>query len=92
MKQELAETTAIRALGWLVGDEALLDVFLGQSGASPDDLRRGATDPAFLASVLDFILMDDAWVVDCAMAIGLQPAQIVEIRQGLPGGDLPNWT
>ncbi len=92
MKQELAETSAIRALAWLATDDELLGVFLGSSGASPDDLHRGVADPAFLASVLDFILMDDAWVMDCAIALGMKPEQIWEVRQGLPGGDLPHWT
>lgn len=92
MKQDLAETAALQMLGWLASDEELLGVFLGATGASADDLRAGAASPEFLASVLDFILMDDAWVVACAEATGHPPGNIAVIRQALPGGALPNWT
>jgi hypothetical protein len=92
MKQEIAETAAIRALGWLVAREDLVEVFLGSTGAGAEDLRARAAEPEFLASVLDFILMDDAWVMECATAIGMAPEQLVQLRQALPGGGLPNWT
>jgi len=92
MKQDLAETRALRALAWLVSQEDLVGVFLGSTGASQDDLRAAAGDPDFLASVVDFILMDDAWVTACAEAIDLRPEDIATIRQSLPGGALPNWT
>ena len=42
MKQETAEIRAIGILGWLAGQEALLPVFLGATGASEDDLRARA--------------------------------------------------
>jgi hypothetical protein len=92
MRQELAETAALGALGWLVSRQDLLEVFLGSTGAGPEDLKARAAEPEFLASVLDFILMDDAWVMDCATAIGLAPEHLVHLRQALPGGELPNWT
>ena len=92
MKQEAAETGAMRVLAWLVGEEELLPVFLGATGAGLEDLRTQAADPDFLASVLDFVLMDDAWVVSCAAALGLPPEDIMAMRQALPGGALPSWT
>jgi hypothetical protein len=91
MKQEVAEIGAMRALGWLVGQDDLVEVFLGSSGASLDDLRARAAEPEFLASVLDFILMDDAWVLSCAEALEIRPRRW-QLRQALPGGGLPNWT
>ena len=36
---EAAETLSLRALAWLVGQEDLLPVFLGATGASEADLR-----------------------------------------------------
>jgi hypothetical protein len=92
MRQEVAEIGAMRALGWLVGQDDLVEVFLGSSGASLDDLRARAAEPEFLASVLDFILMDDAWVLSCAEALEIRPEAVVQLRQALPGGGLPNWT
>jgi hypothetical protein len=63
MQQDTAETIAIQALGWLASDEDLLPVFMGASGVSADDMRTRANDPTFLISLLDFITMDDAWVM-----------------------------
>jgi hypothetical protein len=92
MKQDFAEIGAMRVLAWLVGRDDLVEVFLGSSGASLDDLRARAAEPEFLASVLDFILMDDAWVLSCAEALEIRPEAVVQLRQALPGGGLPNWT
>lgn len=92
MQQDRAEEIALVALGWLAGNEDLLPVFMGASGASLADLRAGAADPAFLGSVLDFILMDDAWVIACCEARGMACETLMHARQTLPGGALPNWT
>jgi hypothetical protein len=92
LTRNTAETIALQSLGWLVGNEDLLPVFLGATGASQDDLRAAAQDPAFLGSVLDFILMDDAWVVGCCDALGLPYPRLMEARQALPGGENIHWT
>ncbi|HBK07902.1 MAG TPA: DUF3572 domain-containing protein, partial [Acetobacteraceae bacterium] len=36
--------------------------FLAESGIGPETLRKAASDPHFLASVLDFVMRDDATV------------------------------
>jgi len=92
MKQDLAETRAMGALGWLAGQDELFPVFLGATGTSEADVRARAGEPEFLASVVDFLLLDDAWVIDCAKALGWRPEEVMQIRAALPGGDLPNWT
>ncbi len=92
LTQNTAETVALGALGWLVGNEDLLPVFLGATGASQGDLRGAVTDPDFLASVLDFILMDDAWIIACCDAQGLPYTRLGEARHGLPGGEARHWT
>ena len=87
-----AETLALQALTWLVGQDELLPLFLGSTGASEADLRTKVAEPEFLASVLDFLLMDDAWVMQfCdAQAIGYELP--MQARQLLPGGAQVNWT
>ena len=62
LSQESAELLAVQALSWLAANEELLPVFLGSTGASASDVRDNAREPEFLASVLDFLLMDDAWI------------------------------
>lgn len=92
MTQEFAETIGLRALGWLTGNEELLPIFLGSTGASEADLKAGATDPAFLGAVLDFLTMDDAWVVAFCDSAGLDYAQPRSARAALPGGAEMSWT
>jgi len=92
MQREFADLVAIRALGWLAGNDDLLPVFLGSTGASVDDLRTAAGNPAFLGSILDFLMMDDAWVVAFCDSAGLPYEAPMQARQALPGGDEVNWT
>jgi len=92
MHQAAAETIALRALAWLAGNEALLPVFLGATGASLAELKSRAAEPDFLGSVLDFLLLDDAWVIAFAAEHGLPPASLQAARAALPGGAAINWT
>lgn len=90
--REFAETIGLQALTWLVGHEELLTVFLGASGASEADMRDGLGNPEFLGSVLDFVLMDDAWVREFCDAKGVAYDVPFKARQVLPGGEQVNWT
>ena len=92
MTEDRASTLALQVLAWLVAQDELLPVFLGASGAGLDDLRAGAGNPALQGAVLDFVLMDDAWVTSCAGAIAAGDGDLAVARQMLPGGALPNWT
>ena len=91
-RRNSAETVALQALGWLAAQEDLWGVFLGATGASAAEARARAEDPEFLASVLDFVLLDDAWVCTFAEASGLPPQDVAPARAALPGGGLPHWT
>lgn len=92
MKPEQAEIVALRALEWLAGDEELLPVFLGATGATEADLRARAQDPAFLISVLDFLTMDDAWVKAFCDHQRLAYDMPLRARHALPGGEQVHWT
>lgn len=90
--QESAETLALQALTWLAGNEDLLPVFMGSTGLSPDELAARAAEPEFLGSVLDFLLMDDAWIVAFCDATGLRYDAPMLARAALPGGESLHWT
>ncbi len=92
VQSDFAEAIGLQALAWLVGEDELLPVFLGASGASLTDLKAQAADPAFLAAVLDFVTMDDAWLVAFCDSAGLAYQDPMAARQALPGGALPDWT
>ncbi len=87
-----AQTVALNCLGWLAENDELWSVFLGSTGAVEADLRGRADDPELLAAVLDFVLMDDAWVRDCCAARGVEPQALAHARAALPGGAQVSWT
>jgi len=92
LSQDSAELLAIEALSWLVGNDELLPVFLGSSGATEGDLRARAKDPDFLGSVLDFLLMDDAWITQFCDQANYAYDFPIRARAALPGGTQVNWT
>jgi hypothetical protein len=91
-RQDSAETLALQALTWLAGNEDLLPVFLGSTGLSPAELATRAGEPEFLGSVLDFLLMDDAWIVAFCDTAGLRYDAPSQARAYLPGGEATHWT
>jgi len=92
MNAERAEIIALQALAWLVGNEELCPIFLGSTGGSADDLKARANDPDFQASVLEFVTMDDAWVVAFCDSVDLAYDMPLRARYALPGAEQVNWT
>ena len=91
-EQETAEVTALQALAWLVANEDLSPVFLSSSGLSEAELRARAGEPELLGSVLDFLLMDDAWVIAFCDAHQVPYERLAQARAALPGGEQVHWT
>lgn len=89
---EAAETLALQALAWLVGNEELLPVFLGSTGVGEDELRDRAGESDFLASVLDFLMMDDAWVVGFCDATNTPYEDPMKAQAVLSGKAQMHWT
>ncbi|MEH6834363.1 MULTISPECIES: DUF3572 domain-containing protein [Falsihalocynthiibacter] len=92
MDEKSAHTVAIQTLGWLASEDDLWDVFLGSSGANIESIKTSAQDPIFLGSVLDFLMMDDAWVMRACGALSMPNETLMQARQALPGGRDRSWT
>ena len=86
MTAELAETMALNALGFLVNSPEELDRFMALSGADSAMLRERATDPEFLAAVMDFMLANEQLLKDFCEAETLDPRNLHLARRALPGG------
>ena len=84
----VAEIVAIQALSFIAGEPERLGLFLAESGIGPKTLRNAAADPRFLASVLDFVMRDDATVKAFASASQLHPTNIAAAHQVLND---PQW-
>ncbi|WP_035641460.1 DUF3572 domain-containing protein [Bradyrhizobium sp. ORS 375] len=81
--REVAEIVAIQALSFLAAEPERIGRFLAETGIGPETLRSSASDPNFLASVLDFVLRDDETVKAFAESSKLHPTNIMAARQVL---------
>ena len=86
--RQVAEIVAVQALSFIAGDPERLGLFLAESGIGPETLRTAATDPRFLANVLDFVMRDDATVKAFAATSQLHPTNIAAAHQALND---PQW-
>lgn len=92
MTPERAETVALLALGWVAGNDEILPVFLGSTGLSEVELKDRAGDPDLLASVLEFVTLDDAWVLELAATEGVRPEEPFAALNVLAGPARMHWT
>ncbi len=91
-EREMAEVLALDVLGWLATQEDLLTTFQGASGLSVDDLKHRASDPDLLGAVMDFVLMDDTWVISYCDHAKIPYERLAAARAQLPGGEQVHWT
>lgn len=91
-EQEAAETLALRALGWIAGQDDVLAGFMAASGIGPQDLGAAAGQAEFLGAVLDYVLGDEDRLVAFCDAAGLDYGAPMAARRALPGGREVNWT
>lgn len=87
-----AESLAAQAFSWVADDADRLNAFMAMTGAAPADLVRNATSPAFLGTVLDYILTEDALVMAFCDDRGYPYPAPMQARALLPGGEQWNWT
>ena len=92
MDKETAEIRALEVLTWVLMDDELIQIFMGATGASQEDFRADTLSHEFLISILDFVLMNDSWVISCSKFLKIDPLQIQNIRVSLEGGQQVNWT
>ena len=89
MEQKSAEILAINALGFLAAEPDRLGRFLAISGVGPDALRQSASDPQFLAGVLDYLLGDESLLFLFAESQGIGVEEAQKARRALPGAQDP---
>ncbi|MFO0993645.1 MAG: DUF3572 domain-containing protein [Hyphomicrobiales bacterium] len=80
-----AEAIALNCLGFLAEDGERLGRFLALSGISPQSLRAQASEPSFLAGVLDYLLADEKLLLAFSETQGLKPEAVIGARRRLPG-------
>jgi hypothetical protein len=81
--RQTAEQFAVAALSFLATEPDRLSRFLSLSGLGPENLRAAAADPAFLSSVLDYLLTDEPLLLAFAADQGQAPESIAAARRVL---------
>ena len=71
-----AELIAIKGLQYLAGDEEQLGRFLALSGCNPEDLRKNASEPAFMAGILEYYLGNEPTLLAFCAAHAIAPESI----------------
>ena len=92
MKLIEAQTYALTALGWLAQRDDLLGHFIGSTGSSLESIKENVQEAGYLVSVLDFLMMEDRWLLECCDSTGLDPNDMRLARLALPGGAEFHWT
>jgi hypothetical protein len=80
-----AQSLAVTALGFIAADSDRLSRFLSLTGLGPDNLRTAAADPAFLGSVLDYLIADEALLVAFAADASVKPEAVARAHFVLRG-------
>ncbi|MEM8878303.1 MAG: DUF3572 domain-containing protein [Pseudomonadota bacterium] len=83
-----AQALAIDALGHLATDPESLGRFLALAGIGPENLRTAASEPGFLAGLLDFLLNDESRLLAFCENRGHEPTAVATAREIL-GGPAP---
>jgi hypothetical protein len=82
---ESARSLAVGVLACIAADSDRLNRFLSLTGLGPDNLRTAAADPAFLGSVLDYLVADEQLLVTFASDAGLKPEAVARAHAALCG-------
>ena len=80
---ESARSLAVGVLAFIAADSDRLNRFLSLTGLGPDNLRTAAADPAFLGSVLDYLVADEKLLVEFAADAGLKPEAVARAHEAL---------
>ncbi|QQN74982.1 DUF3572 domain-containing protein [Croceicoccus sp. YJ47] len=85
LDREDAETTALLALSWVLGDDARADRLLSLTGLTPDFLREGLRERGVQLAVLDFLANHESDLLAAADALQCEPGRIIAARHALGG-------
>lgn len=89
MDYDRAEIIAINCLSFIAAEEKYLAEYLNLSGIDLKQLKENTSNPDMmpniLASVLDFLLQNENYLVEFSRSYQLNPADIQKTRRFFPG-------
>jgi hypothetical protein len=81
--REAAEILAIQALAFIAEEPERLAGFLAVTGLTAERIRESASEPDFLAGVLEHMLADESLLIAFAERAGIDPAGVARARSSL---------
>ena len=91
MSSEQYEVIALQAVGFILQQDALRDRFMALSGVEVDELRSSLQEPGTLASILEFLINNEADLIATAEELDIKPEEIVRAWRALGGGEGQEW-
>ncbi len=91
MTPDIAQTIALQSAGFIFQEDDIRDRFMALSGVDVDDIRSRIADPAFLASILEFLVNFEPDQIACAETLGEKPETLVTAWRALGGGEGQEW-
>ncbi|MEN3791853.1 DUF3572 domain-containing protein [Fulvimarina sp. MAC3] len=85
------EAIAIDGLSFIASDEDLFMRFCGITGLTASEMRAAASEPGFLAGVLDFILAHEPTLMAFSDQSGHAPQTVAAASHRLPGATPHGW-
>ncbi len=86
LSQDDAEALAIQCLALIAEDVEILGRFLSTTGLGPETLRNAATEPAFLLSVIEYVMMDESLLLQASERLHVRPTLFAVARHRLGRG------
>jgi len=83
--RKIAENLAIEALSFMASDPERLGAFLAATGIGPEMIRKAASDPSFLAGVLDHVCGEESLLIAVAEQAGVTPRDMEHAHAVLGG-------
>ncbi len=80
LNREGAEQLAIRALAFLANEPEELGRFLALAGLGPETIRTAASDPGFLAGVLEYFMENEPLLLVFAAREKVRPTLFAAAR------------
>ena len=85
-RRDAAEAMAVEALNFLAAEPERFGAFLALSGIGPDEIRKAAAEPQFLAGVLEHVSGDERLLLDFAAQAQIKPDAVMRAVAALGGG------
>lgn len=92
MTKEQAETLALQALSYIIGNTTLCVRFLDLTGLQPSDFNTRMTDSDFLGAILDFLLGHEPDLIEFCAGLSIDPQNPARASALLSGPASHHWS